>query len=257
MQVNTTISDGEEQCQSPEATESNSTVWSARKPTTIDNDATKLFLELRKKYKNKFDDKKTVKSQIWALIAQEMNIGGYYVGEKKEAIEKCRMKFANLQRNYLNYWKHVSTTGGEKRDPPPFFEEMHDILGTKDKIFPKLLQDSEMDMAEENNTNETLTENDSRVGPSTSQGCSPALNRFKRSQLTPKSNTDKIIEILKQQYQETSQERKEHFKSIETLIDTQNKQRDRLLNQFDKLIRIEQAKLCQDKNRCSSSSDEN
>lgn len=64
------------------------------------------------------------------------------IPEGRNGAEKCRQKFANLQRSYLNYRKHIKTTGTEKRDFPPYFEEMDAILGNKDKVSPPYLEDS-------------------------------------------------------------------------------------------------------------------
>lgn len=52
-----------------------------------------------------------------------MALCGYNIGgTPSEIIEKLRQKFANLQKQYFNYIKHVNTTGEKKRDPPPYFD---------------------------------------------------------------------------------------------------------------------------------------
>lgn len=93
-------------------------------------------------YASKFDDRKSSKAGLWQKIAVEMKIMGFDVGDGKEGGERCRQKFANLQRSYVNFKKHMKTTGEEKCNPPPFFDEMDKILGHKDKISPSYLEDS-------------------------------------------------------------------------------------------------------------------
>lgn len=229
-------------------------VWSSKRSTQVDHEATKFFLQLRSQYAEKFDDKKSVKNQLWALIAKTMNENGFFVGEKKEAVEKCRMKFANLQKSYLNYIRHINSTGTDKKDPPPYYEEMHSILSSKDKTNPINLQDTLDPMVD----CEESHENNNLATPSCSNSRSTeketAENRFKKSRITPKSNTEKIMEMITKQHTENIQERREQFKSLENLIATQNTQRDRLLSQFEKLIELEQLKVQKKKRRSDSSS---
>lgn len=105
-------------------------VWCRKKPNEIDLEATAQLLKLRNELSSQFNDKKTVKAKLWLRIAQELK-KNFNLGDN--GAEKCRQKFSNLQRCYLNYVKHQKTTGSEKNDDiPPFFEELHSILG---KIF--------------------------------------------------------------------------------------------------------------------------
>lgn len=105
-------------------------IWCRKKPNEIDLEATAQLLKLRNELSSQFDDKKTVKAKLWQRIAKEL-IKNFNLGDN--GAEKCRQKFSNLQRCYLNYVKHQKTTGSEKSDDiPPFFDELHSILG---KIF--------------------------------------------------------------------------------------------------------------------------
>lgn len=90
-------------------------VWTSKKLTGLDHEATQYFLQLRASYSKKFEDKKTIKRQLYGMIAKK-NVVGYYVGEGREAIEKCRMKFANMQKQYLQYIGHMKTTGAEHKE---------------------------------------------------------------------------------------------------------------------------------------------
>lgn len=85
---------------------------------------------------------KNTKVGLWGKIAAEMVNAGFNVGIGREASEKCRQKFANLQRAYINFINHVNKTGQEFQKEPPFYEQLHEILGDKDKVHPKYLKDS-------------------------------------------------------------------------------------------------------------------
>lgn len=112
-----------------------SSVWSSKgRPSEEDNKATEMFLALRKKYAHFFDDRKTVKFQLWKKIADEMYEKGVFVGHGKEGAIKCRQKFTNLTRMYLQYNKHNHITGTETIPEPPYYNEIHAILGYKDKV---------------------------------------------------------------------------------------------------------------------------
>lgn len=102
-------------------------IWSRKKPTQQDIEATKSMLTLRENLKHLFDDKKTKKLKLWKDLAKELELQGYNLGGNGG--ERCRQKFANLQKAYLSYISNQVTTGSEVKDVPPFFEEMHGILG--------------------------------------------------------------------------------------------------------------------------------
>ena len=104
------------------------TIWTKKKPNEVDLEATALMLKLRQEKAALFDDKKTRKSKLWNDIALEMEKHGYGLGDNGG--ERCRQKFANMQKIYLAYVKHQTTTGSEKNeDIPLFFDELHSILG--------------------------------------------------------------------------------------------------------------------------------
>lgn len=109
-------------------------IWTRKKPNDRDNEATALLLAERQKLSSLFDDKKTRKSKLWNDIAQKLIEKGFFLGDKGG--EKCRQKFANLQKAYLQYIKHQNTTGSERNDDIPLFmDEIHSILGRRIFIF--------------------------------------------------------------------------------------------------------------------------
>ncbi|XP_031335469.1 uncharacterized protein LOC116176167 [Photinus pyralis] len=126
------------------AAETDQEIWSSRgKPTDLDRRATEYMLELRNsaKFQTLFADKKTVKMSIWGKIAELLGSAGFPLNPK-EGGKKCYQKFQNLTKMYINFIKHVKTTGGEAREPPPHYDLLHNILGDKHKITLGHIKDS-------------------------------------------------------------------------------------------------------------------
>ncbi|CAG9773497.1 unnamed protein product [Ceutorhynchus assimilis] len=117
-------------------------MWSSRKPLSTDVQATTYLLELRKEMSNQFDDRKHSKNTLWQQIAKKLNEKNFFVGQGLEGAEKCRKKFANLQASYVKYKDKKKGTGEGYICKPPFYDELDEILGFKDKITPQLLIDS-------------------------------------------------------------------------------------------------------------------
>ncbi|CAH1969803.1 unnamed protein product [Acanthoscelides obtectus] len=93
--------------------------WTKKKPSEIDNDATHLMLSLREEKSTYFDDKRARKLKLWNDLAKELEENNFHLGNKGG--ERCRQKFADLQKTYLYYMKHQTTTGSERIDDiPPF-----------------------------------------------------------------------------------------------------------------------------------------
>ncbi|KAL1488840.1 hypothetical protein ABEB36_009304 [Hypothenemus hampei] len=191
-------------------------------------EATALFLSLRKKYNDKFKDRKTLKTSLWQKIAIELNDNGYAVTKGREGAEKCRQKFANLQRGYIKFIENMKKTGSEKRNPPPFFEELNEILGCKDKVKPPYLEDS-------------FDECPPSTSSSSSCQLSPTSNRKKitnrfsaNTSVRPSTNFQKIINILKDQHEDIQKDRQRYMNVLEDSIKTQNEQRERFLQLLEK-----------------------
>jgi hypothetical protein len=55
-------------------------------------------------------------------------------------IKQLKQKFSNLQKTYIKFRDNMKKTGTQKINPPPFYDDLHAILGTKDKCEPKELQ---------------------------------------------------------------------------------------------------------------------
>ncbi|KAK9702506.1 hypothetical protein QE152_g29885 [Popillia japonica] len=68
-----------------------SNIWKSKgRPTKAEDQATTLLLQLRAQLAPKFDDKKTVKHQLWVKIAEELENSGYSCGTGKGGGERCR-----------------------------------------------------------------------------------------------------------------------------------------------------------------------
>lgn len=188
-------------------------VWKSKgKASADDEEATTLLLNLRQKYATKFDDKKTTKTSLWNTIASEMR-HTYDVN----AVQ-CKQKFDNLYKTYLKHLSHMKMTGTDKKDPPPFFNEMHGIMGDKHKSNnPCKLEDSESSAT--NSDAESVT----------------IKNRFSNAKKTekPASSTMVVLEELKRQHEEDVELKKEHVNQLKM----QNKHREEFLDLFKTLVK--------------------
>ncbi|KAL1488703.1 hypothetical protein ABEB36_014502 [Hypothenemus hampei] len=208
-------------------------------------EGTQLFLSLRKEHNEKFNDKKTLKTTLWQKIALELNNKGYDIPKGREGGEKCRQKFANLQRR--------------KRDPPPFFNELQEILGDKDKVNPPYLEDSlsEPTIESESSSSSCEIPINSRQKEIRNRlviilfkfVCHRFNFRFSSTitSLRPTPNSNKILELLKNQHEEIQKDKRQYMNLLQTAINTQNEQRERFLNLFERNLK---------KRRHSSSSSE-
>ena len=220
-------------------------VWSTKRPSVKDSKATEIFLELRQKYAHEFDDKKHVKTQLWGKIAREMYALGFDVGTGRDAVEKLRQKFSNLQKQYMKHVSHMKRTGEEKKEPPPFFSEMHGIMSNKHKSDPKNLQDT-LEACSSSSVQESET--DDLLAPQSPSSCDQEKkemikNRFSLNKIRkPSTSNVQLINLMQTQHEDDRTERREQFNRLENLLQQQNEQRERLLNTFDSLIRQKKRK---------------
>lgn len=99
------------------------------KATDADLEATSLLLALRQKMADQFvDKKKTLKANCGRkLHVPTLKENNLKLGDN--AADRCRQKFANLTKLYLQYIKQKKSTGAGTIDSPQFFDEMHSIFG--------------------------------------------------------------------------------------------------------------------------------
>lgn len=64
---------------------------------------------------------------LWTSIAEILESNNFKLG--CNGGERCRQKFANLTKAYQKYIKNQKTTGAAFMEQPPFFDEIHLILG--------------------------------------------------------------------------------------------------------------------------------
>lgn len=215
----------------------NTPIWQAhKKPTLRDNEATLLMLKLRGRedYKKWFSDKKHNKTMLWTQIGEYLIENGYMIsGNKSDVAEKCRQKFANLQRTYMQFVDNMKKTGTENIPKPPFFEEMDEILGKKDKVSPQYLIDSSAASSSSepqnisNKQEEKTYENKNTVKPIKNQMVEVVKN-FQESQ---RKQIDSFISVIK-----------ENMLKQNEIMDKQLKQRGELIEIFKHLCKNKKRK---------------
>ncbi|KAK9739875.1 hypothetical protein QE152_g8696 [Popillia japonica] len=180
------------------------------------------------------------------MLAEEMIKHGYNVGLGKEGGERCRQKYHNLMKQYLQIMKNSQRTGAEGSKPlPKYFSLLEKLFGSKHNIHPTYVIDSFTGVGDSRDMNTsayvTATKTGSRLGsststistPSTSTTVTPEPEQCNRSRkLKPKSNSEKIIETLKELQQQQIQENQKHFEAIRQQFIQQNEYKKELLNIF-------------------------
>lgn len=91
---------------------------------------------------------------MWSKIAKDIMDAGYKLGESPG--EKCRQKFANLQKGYLAFIQNAKQTGAAAIKKPWYFEAMDCILGEKHILKPVFITDSERPVTSQPSTNGLL-----------------------------------------------------------------------------------------------------
>lgn len=105
-------------------------VWSSKSSTSRDQDATNMFLTFHPKLASKFNKKK--RQKIVCDWKQQMNWKLLDItSERRKLVLKSADKFFLTYRGCIWITWIMKKT---KREPPPFFDQMHDILSQKDKV---------------------------------------------------------------------------------------------------------------------------
>lgn len=251
-------------------------LWTSKgKETATDHQASEFMLSRRLFYAKKFDDKSTVKNDIWKKIAYEMVAAGFEINVDKSGIEKLRQKFKNLVRKYTEFLKHINQTGRERKHFPEHYQLLHSILGDKDKYHPKNVFDSLTHVAE-NTASSQLKEVDeiTRVDmtlPDTEETdsivasigtCSTnapveerhvpleernrentipeSVDRFSKTKLKvkPKSNKSVMVEAFNNAHKESIALQEDQFNKLLAVLNKQNVLLERQNEQRDELIHI-------------------
>lgn len=161
---------------------------------------------------------------MWQKIANEIN-SKFNLGEN--GAERCRQKFANLTKVYMTYIKNQKTTGSGHVDAPAFFEEMHDILGSKDKCNPRFLVQSSMEVDQPQDQHEDQEQEDPQEGQQDAELENQPENRYRnhRKPLKPDGPKDIILREL----QLDREFREKQVKMFNEHMKTTENQRERLL----------------------------
>lgn len=223
-------------------------LWVQRKPTERDIAATERLLDLRLEYSKYFNDKKTTKQSLWQTIAERLSSEGFNFNvSKTQAGEKCRQKFANLQKTYMNYISHCKQTGNERKEPPQYYSKLHSIFGDKHKVFPVAIHDSlginEPQLLGSNEMETDPTSNASGMNEvSSDEENTPNKYSTTKKILRP-NRDDKFIEAVRDLNKETikaitdSNEKTNKLLAEQNrLIECQNQQREKLINAFIKMV---------------------
>ncbi|KAL4642124.1 hypothetical protein GN956_G11054 [Arapaima gigas] len=107
-------------------------VWSDRKMTHLDVEATEALVELygSPEIQGLIKENKTRTKRIFEIIASRLEEQGFPISDAPErAGERCFQKWRNLSRAYKEYIMHPERPDAAKRKPPPCFEQLRDLLG--------------------------------------------------------------------------------------------------------------------------------
>ncbi|KAJ8915590.1 hypothetical protein NQ315_012475 [Exocentrus adspersus] len=214
-------------------------IWKTSKSQTEkDHNATLLLLKLRLEYDKEFSDKKTVKNTIWSKISTQLNNSGYFVSEGTVGREKVRQKLSNLQTSFQKYLQKRNQTGEGFVENPQYFEELDKILGSKHKVSPPFVIDSEIyDKIEESKIESTpkpgtsKQSSDDAGSQAGSSSCSDITNnrpnKFTSTKKTvrPQKEKERIISVMKTMHAETIEERRREFNAVIDLMNKENNQR--------------------------------
>lgn len=262
-------------------------IWSQRgKNCEQDVAATELFLQLRLKYDNLFMDKKTCKNNIWKEISNKMAEAGYIISENpKLAAEKCRQKFQNLTKLYINHINHMNKTGEQQKLPPNHFGILHDILGQKHKVKPSCLIDSlnesekcipnnleyvdeampthgtdesVLNISNQSVNNDSQIENVNSVNPAsaTDLNSKPGPSkRFQNVKTTIRPQKTSVVTLLKEINQENNTTADKQFNKLISVLEIQNNLLKEQNKQREEFLKILKDKKERNKKRKHESSD--
>ena len=88
----------------------------------------------------KMTDKTIRRKDMWREIAAEMDSKGYNLGDVME--DKLNNKYKNLERTYKDFLQHMKSTGERRKEPPMFYEKLHQLFGEKHKNLPVSVSDT-------------------------------------------------------------------------------------------------------------------
>ena len=201
---------------------------------------------------------------MWGQIAEElMNHGLRIAKNKTDSAEKCRQKFANLQRAYIAFVDNTKKTGSEYIPKPPFFDELNEILGEKDKVVPKFLMDSFATDNVENIPSSSSIESDRANDPLEEHQPSTSKTGDSNKNVPPKSRPTKIsvkpakniiVETLKEIEASQRNEINNIVQIIKQNMEKQNELLERQVNQRDDFLKIFKSMCKRNKKRKRSDS---
>ncbi|XP_030649655.1 uncharacterized protein LOC115829635 [Chanos chanos] len=117
-----------------------STVWSDKRVTNQDIEATEALVELyaSPEIQGLIRQNKTRTKRIFEIIASRLKEQGFPISDVPErAGERCFQKWRNLARAYKEYVLHPERPDSAKKKPPPCFQQLQDLLGHRLEVQPR------------------------------------------------------------------------------------------------------------------------
>ncbi|XP_077277500.1 uncharacterized protein LOC143905784 [Temnothorax americanus] len=115
---------------------------SATNEDRFTHEMTVKLLEIVQSKFHFLNDKMHSKKKIWADITTKMQKTGYLVTYGTKTADKCHQRWRNLEKMYHGHCRYIKSTGTEKKKPPKYFDEMHELIGEKHSSQPVNLLDS-------------------------------------------------------------------------------------------------------------------
>ena len=115
------------------ADDTDNDLWSgkrSRERKELDNRASVVLLDIIKERWEAVADKKVSRSILFTSIAGEMRARGIKISRKPEKVwGKVYDRWTNMKRSYTNFSDSLSETGKGSSAPPPFYEELQELMG--------------------------------------------------------------------------------------------------------------------------------
>jgi hypothetical protein len=118
---------------SEEADDTDNDLWSGKRSRVrkeLDNRASVVLLDIIKERWEAVTDKKVSRAILFTSIAREMRARGIKISRKPEKVwSKVYDRWNNIKRSYTNFSDSLSETGKGASAPPPFYEELQELMG--------------------------------------------------------------------------------------------------------------------------------
>jgi hypothetical protein len=115
------------------ADDTDNDLWSGKRSRVrkeLDNRASVVLLDIIKEWWEAVADKKVSRSILFTSIKGEMRARGIKISRKPEKVwSKVYDRWNSMKRSYTNFSDSLSETGKGSSAPPPFYEELQELMG--------------------------------------------------------------------------------------------------------------------------------